>query len=220
MKCLLLLLLTVLASAAHAQVADTWQYRGIHLGTKMTPDQIMHAIGVTQYATNPKEDSIWDPKHADDVKHGIQWAIDKVEFDVGPRCAVTDAQNFDCRDPIANLHPSTPGGDNHGIVMVWVFVKNGVVHSIDLSFDSLLADAFFDVMFRQFGKAGWVQGQGETHIAITDMYDKTSIVVDRRILRKESSKYSVYVTDYDRVFTHYMPMYQGSFEMKVLDQQL
>ena len=218
--CLALMSLALLGGTAHAQSADPWQFRGIHLGAKMTPSQIMHALGVDEYATNPKEDSIWDPKRGADLKNGIQWAIDKVEFDVGPRCAITDSENFDCRDPMANLHPSTPGGDNHGIVKVWVFVKKGVVHSIDLSFDSILADSFFDVMFRQFGKAGWSQGQGETHIAISNVADKTSIVVDRQIFKKESAKYGAYVTDYDIVFTHYMPMYQGIFEMKVLDRQM
>jgi hypothetical protein len=208
----------LLAGAAHAQTADPWQYRGIHLGAKMTPDQIMHAIGVTKYSMDPKEDSIWDPKHRDDVKHGMQWALEKVEFDLGPNCKTADAQNFNCVDPFPGARHDI--GSDHGIVKVWVFVKNGVVHAIDLNFDAVRADEFFDVMFRQFGKEGWVQGEGDTHIAITDLYVKKSLVVDRRILKKESAKYGAYVTDYDIVFTHYMPMYQGSFEMRVLDQQL
>jgi hypothetical protein len=215
-----LVLFALFTGAAHAQVADPWQYRGIHLGAKMTPDQIMHALGVDKYSTNPKQDDVMGPKHKDDLKHGLNWAMEKVEFDTGPRCMITNAQIFDCSDPEAGLHPSTPGGDNHGIVSVWVFVKNGVVHTIDLKFDSVRADEFFDVMFRQFGRRGWVQGRGDTHIAIIDLYDKTSIVVDRQILQRESAKYGARVTDYDLIFTHYMPMYQGSFEMNILDQHL
>jgi hypothetical protein len=75
----------------------------------------------------------------------MQWALEKSQVEVGPRCAIKDAQNFDCRDPLASQHPATPGGDNHGIVTVWIFVKGGVVKSIDLNFDSTLADDFFDV---------------------------------------------------------------------------
>ncbi len=220
MKILLVLSLALLCNIAHAQSADPWQYRGIHLGSVMTPEQVMHALGIDKYVTNPKKEGIWDDKHADDVRHGITWAYEKVEFEIGPSCEVTDAKNYNCHDPNAAMRPTRPGGDNHGIVGVSVFVEQGVVKTIDINFDSILAEEFLDVMYRQLGKTGWKQGTGETHIAIVDVSDKSSIQVDRLILKKETPKYGAYVTDYDLAFTHYMPMYQGTLEMKILDQEL
>jgi len=196
---------------------DPWQYHGIHLGAKTTPAQIMQALGVKTYGTYTEDPvNIWDDKHKDDLKHGLRWAIERQEIDLGPMCTLVDDETFDCGDPNAALRHG-PGSDNHGIVRAWVFVRRGVVHEIDLQFDSLAADDFFDIAFRKFGRTGW-QHQGEMRVVIVDPETKEKIKVDRQIYVKSSGLYQVNMTDYDDFMIHYAPNYQGNLSMRLLDQ--
>lgn len=208
-----------LLAAVPAFAAEPWQYRGIYLGARTTPAEIMRHLNVDKFNTYSRSPiNIFDPKNRPDLEaHGHTWIFEKLEFELGPHCVVESPSKYYCVNPLVG------GGDeSHGVVKVDVFVRHGVVSSIDLQFDSIASDEFFGVVFRKFGRQGWKQGQGETHIGIVDPADKdkTPMFVDRQIWEFSTQRYSAFMTDYDIIFVHYMPMYQGSFEMKLLDQDL
>jgi hypothetical protein len=50
------LALSALGTARAGNEADAWSYHGIHLGVKMTQDQIMHALYADKYTKNPNYD--------------------------------------------------------------------------------------------------------------------------------------------------------------------
>lgn len=229
MRPLSAILIGVLCSATQAQQKDPWEYHGIRLGTRMTQDQIMHALGAEKYAKNPKID-IWNCADkskegacAPDVeKYGMGAAVEKQEFDIGPFCDDKSSGNFDCVNPLMSASIANWLEKGHGVSRVLVFVRDDVVSSIDVFFDSVNAEDFFDVVHRKLGAAGWiVEHQQMTVGNETEPHDRMQ--VDRTIETLKTKTRSAMMTDYDGVFTHNAatgPIYQGILEMKLLDQDL
>lgn len=162
--CVLGAMLMCLIGPAHAD--DAWRYRDIHLGARMTKDQIMHALGADKYANNPTFDP-WsnakgcdkNPKQkvcedSDFNKYGMA-AIEYEEFQLGPYCEDEGPPNsFHCDNPVMSAVIPDWGVHGHGISEVWVSVREGVVENIEVKFDSVSADEFFEVAHRQLG-GGW-----------------------------------------------------------------
>ena len=222
--------LTLTLAAFPLLAADPWAYHGIELGAKMTGDQIMHALGADKYAKNPKYDP-WNNsrgcdknpeqsicKEADFYKYGVQ-AIEYEEFQVGPSCEDKQPGTFSCVNPwMATTIPNWIYR-GHGVCKVYVFVRDGLVSSIDIYFDSTSAEEFFGVARRQFG-TGWTVKHQSLHIS-ERANPKKGITIDRTIQNKNTKLHSAMMTDYDQIFTHVAgPIYQGILEIKSLDETL
>lgn len=107
----------------------------------------------------------------------------------------------------------------HGVNKVEVFVRDGVVASIDIMFDSTTSEDFFDVVHRQLGP-GWVIEHQRMNIS-EEVGPKNPVTVDRTIETKKTKLYSAMMTDYDEIFKHVAgPVFQGILEIRLLDQTL
>src|ERR1700730_10169342 len=92
-------------------------------------------------------------------------------------------------------------GRNHGIQGTEIFVENGVVHSIDVTFDSLDEDQFVEAIFDKYGKGGWT-AEKDPNMVITNIEDKSHVQVERLTRTKKAHDYTIMMTNYDMVFTH------------------
>src|ERR1700722_11676435 len=148
----LCLLLMLLASPARAR--DTLpEFRGIRLGSAMTQAQIMHALGADNFKVDP-EINIWTPALSPEVaKHGMTYIVEKLEFDIGPYCKNDGPKKFHCNNP--RMVNAFNEGRNHGIQGTEIFVEDGIVHSIDVIFDSLDEDQFVEAMYDKYGNTRW-----------------------------------------------------------------
>jgi hypothetical protein len=229
----LTLVLSLACGVAQAQQKDPWEYHGIRLGARMTQDQIMHALGANQYVKDPQYDP-WNNskgcatkpdqkvcKEADFYQYGTQ-AFEKEEFDIGPSCETKRPGYFDCVNPQVALTTPDWSEKGHGVTRVVVFVREGVVSTIDIFFDSLNADEFFEIVHRKFGTAGWVAEHQQVSIGnVKEPHEWQKF--DRTTETKKTSTRSAMMTDYDGIFTHRAapgPLYLGVLEMKLLDQDL
>jgi hypothetical protein len=145
----------------------------------------------------------------------MTYVVEQVEYDIGPYCKNQGANKFYCRNPY--MLEVFGSGRNHGICTAQVFVENGIVHTIDVMFDSLDGAAFFDAMFDKYGSAGWTKENDPTML-ITDLSNKTTLQVNRVTLNKKLHDYTIMATNYDIVFTHPGPIYQGIMEIKLVDR--
>lgn len=223
-----LVLILLLPVSIGARAADPWQFRGIHLGAKVSEDDIMRALGADKYTKNPEYDP-WNNKYGCDTnpnqqiceesdfkKYGLR-AVEKEEADIGPSCQERDADNYSCVNPwMATQRNWDDHG--HGIRKVGVFVHDGVVFAIDIFFDSVDTDDFFEVAHRQFGETNWKTKHQDMYIGRNEN-DAQGINVDRVIETKQTKEYRVMMSNYDEIFTHIAgPEYMGILEMKMLDQ--
>jgi len=69
-------------------------------------------------------------------------------------------------------------GRDHGIRGTEIFVENGVVHSIDVIFDSLEEEAFVEAMYDKFGNVGW-KLEKDPNMMITILKTRQTIQVER-----------------------------------------
>jgi hypothetical protein len=95
------------------------------------------------------------------------------------------------------------------------------VHSIDISFDAVSADDFFEVVHRKFGDAHWHVEHEEMKVG-NYREPHEWLEVDHVTETMKTKTRSAMMTNYDRGFTHQGggPLYQGILEMKLLDQDL
>jgi hypothetical protein len=191
------------------------EFRGIRLGSTMTQAQIMHALGADNFKVDP-EINIWTPALSPEVdKHGMTYMVEKLEFDIGPYCKNDGPKKFHCNNP--RMVNAFNEGRNHGIQGTEIFVEDGIVHSIDVIFDSLDEDQFVEAMYDKYGATGW-RIEKDPGMVITNLEDKSHVQVERITRNKKAHDYTIMITNYDIVFTHPFYMYHGIMEIKLVDR--
>jgi hypothetical protein len=191
------------------------EFRGIRLGSTMTQAQIMHALGADNFKVDP-EINIWTPALSPEVdKHGMTYMVEKLEFDIGPYCKNDGPKKFHCNNP--RMVNAFNEGRNHGIQGTEIFVEDGMVHSIDVIFDSLDEDQFVEAMYDKYGATGW-RIENDPGMVITNLEDKSHVQVERITRNKKAHDYTIMITNYDIVFTHPFYMYHGIMEIKLVDR--
>jgi len=210
----LFLMLILLSGVARAGDALP-EFRGIRLGSAMTQAQIMHALGADTFKVDP-EINIWTPELAPEVdKHGTTYMVERLEWQIGPYCKNEGPKKFYCHNP--RMLGVFGAGHDHGIRSCEIFVENGVVHSIDVSFDSLQEEEFVEAIYDKYGNTGW-KLERDPNMVITNLEDKSHIQVARLTRTKKMHDYTIAITNYDIVFTHPFTMFQGIMEMKLIDR--
>jgi hypothetical protein len=206
------MLLVGTAQAAGTTLPD---FRGIRLGSAMTQVQVMHALGADNFKVDP-EINIWTPKLTPEVdKHGMTYMVEYLEWGIGPYCKNEGPGKFYCNNP-RMLGVFGPGRD-HGIRSTEIFVENGIVHTIDVKFDSQQEEEFVEAMYDKYGNVGW-KLEKDPNMMITNLEDKSSIQVERLTRTKKMHDYTIWITNFDIIFTHPFTMYQGIMEMKLIDR--
>ena len=209
-------LFLALLVAGSSNAADALpEFRGIRLGSTMTQAQIMRALGADNFKVDP-EINIWTSELSPEVtKHGMTYMVEKVEFDIGPYCKNEGPKKFMCNNPrMMNVFAE---GRNHGIQGTEIFVENGVVHSIDVTFDSMDEDQFVEAIFDKYGNTGW-KLEKDPNMVITNLEDKSTLKVERLTRTKKAHDYTIWMTNFDMIFTHPFYMYHGIMEMKLVDR--
>jgi hypothetical protein len=205
----LMLLVVGVANASDALP----EFRGIRLGSTMTQAQIMHALGADSFKVNPVI-NIWERK-GEVKKHGITYMMEQMKFEIGPYCENEGPKKFHCNNPyMLNVFGV---GHDHGIRGTQIFVENGVVHSIDVTYESGEDEQFLEAIFDKYGKVGW-KVERDPDMVITNLEDKSHIQVERLTRTKNTHDYTIMTQNYDMVFTHPFTTYQGIMEIKLIDR--
>jgi len=208
---LMLMLLVGVVKAADALP----EFRGIRLGSTMTQAQIMHALGADKFQVDPVI-NIWTPERKGEVqKHGMTYMVEQVKWEIGPYCENEGPKKFHCNNP--HMQDVFGAGRNHGIQGTEIFVENGIVHSIDVTFDSLDEDQFVEAIFDKYGKGDW-RVEKDPYMVITNLEDRSHVQVERLTRTKKAHEYTIMMTNYDMVFTHPFYMYHGIMEIKLIDR--
>jgi hypothetical protein len=126
------------ASPSHAETPC--DFKGISVGDKMAPAEIMATLGVTKYKTNPA-------KHFDEAlvrKYGMMPAAELEEWNIGLNCDQTS-----CSVPYG-----VAVGNNNTPVKVFISFREGLITEIDVSFSKTYWDEILPILDQKYG-ADW-----------------------------------------------------------------
>jgi hypothetical protein len=129
------------ASPSHAETPC--DFKGVSVGNKMAPAEIMAALGVTKYKTNPPQSS-FEEMIALAKKYGTIPAGELLDWKIGPYC--NDAS---CRVPYG-----VAVGNNNTPVNVFISIREGVITEIDVSFSEIHWDEVRPILDQKYG-ADW-----------------------------------------------------------------
>src|SRR5262249_48304962 len=115
-------------------------FKGISVGDRMKPAEIMTALGITKYRTNP----VLPFDLALIQKNGIISAAEIQEWKIGPYCDETS-----CRIPYG-----VAVGNNNMPVNVHIAFHNDLITEIDVSFSKLYWDEILPILDQKYG-ADW-----------------------------------------------------------------
>jgi hypothetical protein len=137
------------ASPLHAETPC--DFKGISVGNKMTAAEIMTALGVTIYKTNPARAS-FEKMLSVAEKYGTIAAAELEDCNIGPYC-----QETSCRVPYGvTVGVNTP-------VNVFVSFPEGLITEIDVSFSETYWDEMLPILDQKYG-AGWKVDRFDTPI--------------------------------------------------------
>jgi hypothetical protein len=144
------------ATVSHAETPC--DFKGIAVGNRMAPAEIMAALGVTKYKINPQRPS-FDVTWPLEKKYGIIPADELEDWKLGPYCD----ENY-CRVPYG-----VTVGDNNIPVNVFVAFRGSVITAIDVSFSHVFWDDMLPIWDQKYG-ADWSIDRDE--MPITDLETK------------------------------------------------
>jgi hypothetical protein len=212
--------LGILASlAAHA--TTPCDFKGLSVGDKATPQQIMKHFGVDKFldadATQAKNKADFDSnlKRAETV--GLMNASEEADWHMGPACGY----NY-CRIPYG-----VSVGSGAFPIPVGVFVsfdKAGTIEAIDVSYSYSQWNDVLELLNTKYGD-NW--RSEVTNEVVTNLETKKSEQLSMtEILHrtpgtnpKTGDKCTLHATSLDLVFTHSMaPLYRASLEIKLVSK--
>jgi len=222
MKVPFVALLATLAGVSAA--APPCDFKGLSVGDIKTPQEIMRTLGVMDYKLNPKEKDIW--KNIDDIeKFGSGYVAEKADYELGPACFNNGDSQF-CRIPNGYSKNTVGIGNNNDPVSVFVSFRKGKVTEIDVGFDSTMWDAYVPLFKQKYGRNWGVERDPD--MVILNRADQSKIKVERVILTGKTEGINpltndhctIQATNYDIIFTHYMPVYQGMLSIVLVSKNL
>jgi hypothetical protein len=173
-------------------------FKGVSVGSKMSPAEIMSALGVDQYKMNPARSS-FDKTMALAKKYGMMAAAEIEKSDIGPSC-----------DDKSCIVPFGIGvGNGNGIpVKVFVSFRDGQIIEIVVKFSRTYWDEVLPIIDQKYG-ANWKVKREDT--VVTNFENKKSQSVQGIYLEhvtngtnpstKDHCK--IWANNYDLVFEHH-----------------
>jgi hypothetical protein len=129
-----------LAAQAPARAETPCDFKGISVGNKMSREEIMKALGVTKYKTNPVR-----PPFEEGLplmkKYGLIAAAEIQNQNIGPYCNDTS-----CRVPFG-----VSVGNDPTPVSVFVSFDAGQITEIDVSFSETFFDEILPILNQKYG---------------------------------------------------------------------
>jgi hypothetical protein len=169
-------------------------FKGISVGSRMSPAEIMLALGVSQYKTNP-------PRSFDQAlveKYGLMAAADIEEDNIGPFC----------NDTTCIVSHIGVGTANHIPVKATVSFHDGQVIEIVVSFGKTYWDEMGPILDEKYG-ADWKIERENT--VVTDFETKKSHVLEGIFSqhvsfgtnRSTKDHCKIWASNVDMVFEHH-----------------
>ena len=147
-------------------------FKGISVGSKMSPTQIMSALGVTTYKTNPPPHS---PSLALTKKYGFIAAGEIEDSEIGPYCSTT----------MCTVPSGVAVGNNNIPVKVDISFHEDLITKIVISFSETYWDKKLTIFDQKYG-ADWTIESNS--MPITNYETKGTFMVQRIVLQTKGSK--------------------------------
>lgn len=185
-----------LVISLNALAKDQCDFKGVRIGDKVTPDELMKKLAVQKYTLNPKFSGGLDNESR---KLHDKYGPNSIEIEkdaIGPFC-----KNEFCEIPNNQQIGNVP-------VNLKFYFEKSVLTAIKISFNSLNWDEIKKDLFRKYGN-NWASEEMQMGIAPFDEPKKT-MMVTRKILEYKSgglnesnnAKCEVRATNYDIIFQH------------------
>ena len=204
-------LLCALLFASPVLAETPCDFKGISVGDRMSPGEIMSALGVTQYKTNPTRQSL-DEQMPLLKKYGIMAAGEIEDWKIGPYCA----------DRICRIPYGVAVGNNNSIpVNVAISFHEGQIVEILVSFSESHWDEMLPIFDQKYG-ADWRVDRKP--IFITDYETKKSTEVQSVSLEhlakgtniKTNDRCTILATNFDMFFEHHDAL--GPYHSRIVIQ--
>jgi hypothetical protein len=200
------------ATPLHAEAPC--DFKGISVGSKMAPAEIMSALGVTKYKTNPARPS-FEETFPIVQKYGTIPAEELEERNIGPYCDETS-----CRVPYG-----VRVGNDETPVNVFISFHEDLVTEIDVSFSETYWDEMLPILDQKYG-ADWNIDRAE--MPVTNYETKKTVMLERISLTHITNgtnpstrdRCQIWATNLDIVFEHhdaYGP-YHSVFAIKLISK--
>jgi hypothetical protein len=187
--------LLVISSAVRGEVPC--DFKGVSVGDKLIPDQIMKNFGIPKFVTNPETASL-DTMGPLYDKYGLTGASELEDWKIGPYC----------RDTYCRIPRGVTVGNNDIPVSVFVSFRPGVITEIDVSFGTTYWDDVLPIIEKKYGSQ-WKFDQWD--MAVTEYETKKFELLQR--ITGENQRTGVNagtkdtchmsVTNIDSIFRHH-----------------
>jgi hypothetical protein len=214
MKHLAALLVGALPFTSPSHAETPCDFKGISVGNKMSPAEIMTTLGVTKYKRNPARPS-FEETLALAQKYSTIPAAELQDWNIGPYCEETS-----CRVPFG-----VAVGNNNTPVNVFVSFHEGLITEIDVSFSETYWNEVLPILDQKYG-ADW--NVERDNMPGTNFETKKTTVRERISLnhitngtsRSTKDRCQIWATNLDIVFEHhdaYGP-YHSEFGIKLISK--
>jgi hypothetical protein len=153
-----------LVSLSPALAEAPCDFKGVAVGSRMSPAEIMSTLGIAQYKMNPAR-SPFDKTMTLAKKYGLMAAAEIEEWEIGPYC-----DDKSCVVP----YGIGVGNANHIPVKVFVAFHDGQITEIEASFAKMYWDELRPIFDQKFGNDWNVERED---IAVTNFENKQSQMV-------------------------------------------
>lgn len=214
--------LAVLATAA-AHAAPPCDFKGLSVGDKATPQQIMKHFGIEKFADADAElpqeqrDTAFNAHLTRAEKVGLTNAAEEEDWKLGPACG-----HSYCRIPYG-----VSVGSGAFPIPVGVFVsfdKAGTIEAIDVSYSYLQWDDVMELLNTKYGNNWRTE---VTPQAVTNFETKKSETIDMTEIThrtpgvnpKTGDKCTMHAISIDLIWQHTTPpIYRASLEIKLVSK--
>jgi hypothetical protein len=187
-------------------------FKGISVGDKLTPVQIMAKLGVSRFKTNPGRPSS-DKESARIEKYGITGAAEMQDWEIGPYCDQTT-----CIVPGVKVGIDIPSS-----VFVLFDKDTRQVQAINVAVNASHWDNLVSILKRKYGPSWNVE---KSDMEITNLQSKRRTLVHRfemahregGVNKGTGDRCELGAVNYDIVFEHADPLglYHSVFEIKLV----
>jgi hypothetical protein len=161
MKYIAALLVGALSFASPSHAETPCDFKGVSVGSRMSPPEIMSALGVSQYKTNPSIN--YDMALA--KKYGLIPAAEIEEWNIGPYC-----DDKSCAVPYG-----IRVGNGNGIpVQAFISFHEGQIIEIVVKFGEMYWDEMLPILDQKYG-GNWKVKREDT--VVTNFENKKSQMV-------------------------------------------
>ena len=182
-------------------------FKGISVGSKMSPAHIMSALGMTKYKTNPPPHS---PSLALTEKYGFIAAGEIEDSEIGPYCSTT----------MCTVPSGVAVGNNNNIpVKVDISFHEHLITKIVISFSEIYWDEKLTIFDQKYGVDWTIERNGTP---ITNYETRETFMVQKIVLQTKGTNLStkdrckIWTTNFDTVFEHHDAL--GPYHSRIVIQ--